>query len=89
VAEYGRSEGQSITGGHVYRGARVPSLVGDYVYADYASGKFWALDYDGKKGTPRELVDTELNPSTFGVDAARELYFLDHSSGGVYRFEPK
>lgn len=82
VAEYGRDEGVSITGGYVYRGKRVPPLVGQYVYADYGSGKVWALPDGGK---PRLLVDSELNPSTFGVDAERELYLADHGGGGLWR----
>src|SRR5262249_10363542 len=36
--------GQSVTGGVVYRGTRVPALYGKYVYGDYASGRVWALD---------------------------------------------
>ena len=83
VAEYGRDDGQSITGGYVYRGRTAPSLAGQYVYADFVSGKIWALPYGGK---PRLLMDAEINPSSFGVDHQRELYVLDHGGGGIWRF---
>jgi uncharacterized repeat protein (TIGR03806 family) len=43
VHEYGRSLGQAIVGGYVYRGAAIPALQGTYLYADYSSQRFWAF----------------------------------------------
>lgn len=87
IAEYGRGLGQSVTGGYVYRGASAPALVGTYLYADYVTGRIWGLKYDGQKATDQRLVlDSDFNPSTFGVDAQRELYVADHG-GGLYRFK--
>ncbi|NNM27957.1 MAG: hypothetical protein HKO57_00425 [Akkermansiaceae bacterium] len=37
-------QGQSVTGGFIYRGTAVPSLTGKYVFADYVSGNVWTLD---------------------------------------------
>jgi glucose/arabinose dehydrogenase len=82
VAEYHHDQGQSITGGYVYRGARVPSLRGAYVYADFVSGKIWQL-----REKPALLVDSHLNISSFGQDANRELY-LTAIDGHLYRFKP-
>lgn len=76
VAEYGHDEGQSVTGGVVYRGPSVPAIDGKYVYADFASGRFWALDPSG--GKPTRLGDGDLNPSTFGRDRAGRLYVGDY-----------
>jgi glucose/arabinose dehydrogenase len=91
VWTYGRSEGISVTGGYVYRGARLPDLVGWYVYADYGSGRVWGLRIENGNAKNRLLVDTDLLISTFGVDAAGELYLCAHDPGGgptaVYRLE--
>lgn len=84
VWTYGRSEGISVTGGYVYRGKALPDLVGWYVYADYGSGRVWALRYENGEATNRLLVDTDLMISSFGVDEANELYICSHD----YRGEP-
>ncbi len=86
VAEYGRDGGCSITGGHVYRGARVPSLWGRYVFGDYCSGRMWALD-EPVPGAWRlvELPRTGLQISSFGEDEAGELYVAGYGDGRVYR----
>ena len=38
VVEYPHSAGCSVSGGYVYRGARVPAAVGRYFYGDYCCG---------------------------------------------------
>ncbi len=75
VFEYNHLEGVSITGGYVYRGSSLTNLIGKYIYADYGSGKIWSLEYVGgivKDNT--ELIDTNLNIPSFGVDSNNELY---------------
>ncbi|MBZ0203880.1 MAG: PQQ-dependent sugar dehydrogenase [Ignavibacteria bacterium] len=67
----------SITGGYVYRGSRVPWLVGRYVYADYGSRKVWKLLLSG--GAVSENTQIGLAPSgvpSFGVDQSNELYVV-------------
>ncbi len=86
VWSYDRGEGRSVTGGYVYRGPGVPSLVGWYVYGDFVSGKIWALAFeDGAVQAHAELLDTTLGISSFGVDENRELYFCAFD-GRIYRF---
>ncbi len=75
---YGRSVGRSVTGGYVYRGQEIPSLVGDYVFGDYRSGRIWALT-EGAGGWSRvQLFSTARSISSFGVDEDLELYLVDH-----------
>ncbi|MDX1546094.1 MAG: PQQ-dependent sugar dehydrogenase [Rhodothermales bacterium] len=85
VAEYGRSEGISVTGGYVYRGADVPALAGRYVYGDFGSGRIWTLDAEADDPTPAELLDTDFSIASFGTDARGELYLADFG-GTIYRF---
>ena len=86
VAEYGRDGGCSVTGGYVYRGRRQPTLYGAYLYADFCSGKIWALRHDGAAVTEQMLIaDTGLSISSFGEDATGEVYVLTFE-GAVYRF---
>lgn len=89
VAEYSRSaENCSVIGGYVYRGARLPSLAGAYIYGDFCSGKIWGLRYDGglKEG-PTLLAESGLFITSFGLDLAGNLYILSRSSG-IYRLTP-
>jgi len=88
IWEYTHSVGQSITGGFVYRGKSVPELVGAYIYADYVSGRIWALRYDGTDPpTNTLLLDTNLPITSFGVDKNNELYVCAFDSL-IYRFKP-
>jgi len=81
IWEYHHSVGKSITGGTVYRGKRVPELVGKYVYGDYVTNKFWALDYDYKAEqvlANYSIPGGENKPvMSFGEDESGELYFTD------------
>ncbi|MBW2429115.1 MAG: PQQ-dependent sugar dehydrogenase [Deltaproteobacteria bacterium] len=90
VVDYGRSEGNSVTGGYVYLGDQVPSLYGMYIYGDFGSGRIWGFRYDGTNlDGPYTLVGSSgLNISGFGQDATGEVYVLDFSSGNVYVLRP-
>ena len=93
VTEYGRGDGNSITGGYVYRGTAIPDLTGLYVFADYGSGRFWAARPDGQGGyTNDQLIDSNIQPTAFGVGADGELYVVDINGGNgrgrVRRIEP-
>ncbi len=88
TAEHHHSEARSLTGGRVYRGKRLPDLVGAYVYGDWSTGRVWGIRHDGRKAAwHRELVDTPFNITGFGTDHAGELYVIDQA-GGFYRLEP-
>lgn len=86
IWEYDRSQGDvSVTGGFVYRGPTHSELEGLYIYADYASGRIWALDYtDMEQPVNTEIVDSDVAISSFGVDAQNELY-LCAFDGKIYK----
>jgi glucose/arabinose dehydrogenase len=85
VVTYSHDEGCSITGGYVYRGAAVPALKGRYIYGDYCSGRIWTLQIQNGKavGVRAEGINVK-SLSSFGVDAAGELYAVS-LDGTVYR----
>ena len=100
IFEYHHSIGKSITGGNVYRGTRVPELVGKYIYADYVTGLLWALDYDEatakvKANYSLAGVDGDgdgkpevLPVMSFGTDEQDDVYFTT-PFGSLYRFMSK
>ncbi len=91
IWEYHHDVGKSITGGAVYRGQVFPELVGMYLYADYVSGKIWALRYDEAKKrvvANRPIRDRKQPIMSFGEDERGELYLMTFSNSGqgIYRF---
>ena len=94
IWEYHHDLGKSITGGHVYRGKLLPELEGHYIYADYVTGKIWALKYDETKKrvvANRSLAEGGFPILSFGEDETGEVYFLTVSptGKGISRFVPK
>jgi hypothetical protein len=91
IWEYDHQVGASITGGVVYRGKQLPELVGKYIYADYITGKIWALKYDLKA---KKVISNEAIPSnklpiiSFGEDEGGEVYFtmVTADGKGVFKF---
>jgi glucose/arabinose dehydrogenase len=79
---------RSITGGHVYRGQALPGLYGHYVFADFVSGRIYALEYDGTAPPVNRQIATLSGITSFGVDADRELYLLNYTAG-IYRLLEK
>ncbi|MEX2121115.1 MAG: PQQ-dependent sugar dehydrogenase [Pirellulales bacterium] len=91
IWEYHHDVGKSITGGHVYRGRRLPTLVGAYLYADYVTGKLWALWYD--EGEQRVVANRPISGNimpvmSFGEDEPGEVYFMI-DKGTLHRFGPE
>jgi glucose/arabinose dehydrogenase len=76
IEEYDHGQGCSITGGFVYRGRALPNLAGRYFFADYCSGWVRSLRYErGKVSERREWLHAG-DVSSFGEDAAGELYVV-------------
>jgi glucose/arabinose dehydrogenase len=94
ITEYGRDDGQSITGGYEYKGNKIPPLAGHYVFGDFVSGRIWALRTPEKPtATVRREDFTALGRwpiaiSTFGQDSAGEIFVADFSGGVIYQLCP-
>ena len=88
IFEYHHEVGKSITGGLVYRGHKLPQLNGCYLYADFVSGKVWALKYDeqAKKVLANYSIRGNIMPiMSFGEDEQGEAYYTT-DTGQIYRF---
>lgn len=82
---YGHDNGNaSITGGVVYRGS-IANLVGWYVYADYSSGRIWALESSSTDPDNQLLFDSNHRITSFGTDHLHELYYCSQD-GKIYKF---
>ena len=85
ITEYDHGQGQSITGGYVYRGTAIPELQGSYVYGDFVQGRIWAIPATSQQGAVgQELLNTVFGISSFAEDSDGELYVIDYG-GGVHQ----
>jgi glucose/arabinose dehydrogenase len=93
IWEYDHQVGKSITGGLVYRGKKIPQLAGRYVYADFVTGKVWALkyDYQQEQVVSNMAITTDRMPVlAFGDDEAGEIYLtIESVDGRFYRLQKK
>jgi glucose/arabinose dehydrogenase len=98
IHEYDHAVGQSITGGYVYRGSRLPATFrGRYFFADFVQGRVWsiALAIDGSgeahaSGLAEHTAELSAsapfgNVSSFGVDADGDLFLVSYSLGRVFK----
>ena len=96
IFDYNHGTGRSITGGYVYRGTSVPSMVGRYVFGDFIRGRVWSLaltrDPNTGNATASDLREhtAEITAgaavrtiSSFGVDANGELYIVNYGDGTI------
>ena len=93
VWEYDHQIGKSITGGYVYRGKQIPELEGHYLYADFITGKLWALHYDQVKRRVLRNMAIPWNGLpivAFGEDEDGEIYVMTPtvSGNGIYKLLP-
>ncbi len=79
ILEYGRDDGScAVIGGYVYRGSAIPELVGAYLYGDFCSGRLWAAVRTEEGWRSVELEPTMPGLSSFGEDAAGEIYLVSN-----------
>jgi glucose/arabinose dehydrogenase len=102
ILDYGRSFGSTIIGGYVARGGNLGELEGAYLFADYGSGRIWAIRYDDSFIAISQALDvTDIfnrDPSTgerlisglasFGEDGFGRLYLVGYD-GTIYAMVPE
>lgn len=82
-------KGNSVIGGVVYRGSRIPSLYGAYIFGDQVSGNIWSLTRAG--GVPGGAVTVERIGgqaflSNFGKDPSNgDVLVSDYFGGRIMR----
>jgi glucose/arabinose dehydrogenase len=81
------ADGCSVTGGHVYRGSAIAELQGHYFYADHCRG--WVRSFRfSNSGSVTDQTEWPFGDigriTSFGEDAAGELYIVSHG-GRIYR----
>jgi len=87
ITLYDHSLGCTVVGGYVYRGEQYSDLQGQYLFGDYCSGRIWSVDTNQSLTPVVEstlLLESGLRISSFGEDAAGELYVIDRQ-GAIYR----
>lgn len=86
-----RGDGQSITGGYVYRGTQTTDLAGQYIFGDFGSKMFSAVIAGSSPGsyTVRQLIapfsSNSVMPSSFGEGLDGELYVLGFDTGFIHK----
>jgi len=95
VVEYDHSVGQAITGGYVYRGSKVPSLAGKYVFGDYVSSRIFAFTPPSPlvAATPRvvltasnAILSAPQNITSFAQGNDGEIYVVGYG-GALYQLQ--
>jgi hypothetical protein len=89
VKDHHHSEANSVIGGPVYRGGKLPGLDGAFVYGDYITGTIWSVrqEADGTYSNDT-LCDTDLRIVAFTEGSAGELLVLDYDlTGQIYELE--
>jgi glucose/arabinose dehydrogenase len=95
----GADQGNSITGGYVYRG-NVDAIRDHYVFADFVNSNVWSVpEADLVNGATVDVtasmrLNDQLSPdqgslsnvSSFGEDFNGNLYIVSYSTGDIFRF---
>ena len=104
VTEYahgsGPLQGESITGGYVYRG-RIEALNGLYIFGDFVNGNLWSVPaaslalgstlpssaFTVRNSDFAPAAGAINNVASFGVDQSGNLYIVDFD-GEIFRLGP-
>ncbi len=77
---------RAVIGGYVYRGGRLLSVRGSYIYGDAVSGTIWALRQEQGQVVSQTEVSFVEGVASFAEDRQGNLYAVS-LHGGIYRFE--
>ena len=84
---YRRKYGNSVTGGHVYRGDKSSSFYGVYICGDYNSRRLFGLtQQDGALKTTRQIGTIPQRLVSFSEDEAGNLYAVGYE-GTIYQVD--
>jgi glucose/arabinose dehydrogenase len=91
VVVYPHSDGCSVTGGYVYRGAAIPEMDGQYFYGDWCGG--WVRSFRYSAGTATDHTDWTDSFGrlgqivSFGLDGFGELHVVVQD-GTIHKIVP-
>ncbi|HEY5313387.1 MAG TPA: PQQ-dependent sugar dehydrogenase, partial [Pirellulales bacterium] len=90
IKDHPHTEANSVIGGPVYRGSKLPELAGSFVYGDYITGTIWAVKPDEDHAySCTTLVDTDQRIVAFTQGSGGEMYVLDYDyTGQIYELVP-
>jgi mono/diheme cytochrome c family protein len=94
VAQYDHDEGNAVSGGFLYRGRQIPSLVGNYLFGDIARGTIFIsplAQAENGQQYPVQKVDIVVNGKATSFTEIRpyekaDLRFGQDSAGELYVF---
>lgn len=90
ILDYNRTAGFSITGGYVYRGP-IAQMRGVYFYADFGFSRIWTATqtspgvFGPQPNSGNAWTTAPSNVSSFGEDAAGNLYVVGFGNGRIYQ----
>jgi len=87
VFAYKRKYGNSITGGHVYRGDKQSTFYGVYLCGDYTSKRIFGVTQEnGVLKTVRQIGTVPQGLVSFGTDEAGHIYVVGYE-GMIYQLD--
>lgn len=90
VKDHSHAEANSVIGGPIYRGSKLPDLNGTFIYGDYITGTIWGLQTEGDDSySHRTLVDTDQRITAFAQGSQGEVFVVDYDyTGQIYELVP-
>jgi hypothetical protein len=81
-------DGCAVIGGFVYRGHRIPDLVGAYLFSDFCEGQLRVLRRENGEVAVEWLFDlSAASVAAFGQDNDGEIFVLSQGDG-LLRLDP-